>query len=689
MSRTPFLKRLTIRHRILALAAAAVLTSAIVSGIGLVASSYTDRTMAWQDQLNTMISAHKDIDTMHDSLRAYVLLMLRQQGAGSTVTSDNAGAAPLDDGMDVAQIQGEYRDHRDELLAALDENRKLAAAMDFAEVSQILDELAPMLQGSATASGDIVLGQTAGGTSINEKASEFLRTFKQPEEKMDGLAEMLDDRLKQSRVDSARVIEITRWVLIGVCLFGALLVLALAIGTFRSVIRPLLAMTGAMGSLAGGDREVVVPALDRHDEIGGMAKAVEVFKANLIERDRLEREALAAESRERSESEERAKVEQAAAEEIAQLVKRAAAGDFSKRIDLDSKSGFFHALAGSVNQLVGTIGAAMGQLIVMMAAMANGDLSKRMSGNYQGELLRLKDDANATAEKLAQIVGQTVEGMVSIKASTAEIATGAADLSSRTEKQVASLEEIAASIRQLNSTVQQSAENAGQASQLAKAARTSAEGGGTVAGAAVKAMGEIEQSSQRISDIVGVIDEIAFQTNLLALNAAVEAARAGEAGRGFAVVAGEVRALAQRSSHASKEIKALITSSDSQVKQGVELVNKAGATLGEIVTSITRVSDIVAEIAAANKEQSESVGEVQEAIGHIEQATQQNAALVEETTAALGSTDNQLQNVTDVISFFQCEEVEMAEPANAHAPARAGVRRPPVKRLPATGTDDD
>ena len=234
--------------------------------------------------------------------------------------------------------------------------------------------------------------------------------------------------------------------------------------------------------------------------------------------------------------------------------------------------------------------------------------------------------------------------MASIKASTAEIATGAADLSSRTEKQVASLEEIAASIRQLNSTVQQSAENAGQASQLAKAARTSAEGGGAVAGAAVKAMGEIEQSSQRISDIVGVIDEIAFQTNLLALNAAVEAARAGEAGRGFAVVAGEVRALAQRSSHASKEIKALITSSDSQVKQGVELVNKAGATLGEIVTSITRVSDIVAEIAAANKEQSESVGEVQEAIGHIEQATQQNAALVEETTAALGSTDNQLQN---------------------------------------------
>jgi methyl-accepting chemotaxis protein len=691
MSKTSFLKRLTIRHRILVLAAAAVLTSAINSGVGLVASSYTDRIMAWQDQLNTMIGNHKDIDTMHDSLRAYVLLKLRQQGVGSTApaVSGDASAAQLGDGMDMGQIQSEYRDHRDELLAALDENRKLAAAMDFTEVSQVLDELAPMLQGSATASAEIVMGPADGGASTNEKVSEFLRTFKQPEAKMDGLAEMLDNRLKQSREDSAQVIEMTRWALIGVCLFGALLVLALAIGTFKSVIRPLLAMTGAMGSLAGGDRNIAVPALDRHDEIGGMAKTVEVFKANLIERDRLEREALAAEGRERRESEERAKIEQAAAEEIAQLVKRAAAGDFSKRIDLDSKSGFFHALAGSVNQLVGTIGTAMGQLIVMMAAMANGDLSKRMSGNYQGELLRLKDDANATAVKLAEIVGQTVEGMASIKASTTEIATGAADLSSRTEKQVASLEEIAASIRQLNSTVQQSAENAGQASQLAKAARTSAEGGGAVAGAAVKAMGEIEQSSQRISDIVGVIDEIAFQTNLLALNAAVEAARAGEAGRGFAVVAGEVRALAQRSSHASKEIKALITSSDSQVKQGVELVNKAGATLGEIVTSITRVSDIVAEIAAANKEQSASVGEVQEAIGHIEQATQQNAALVEETTAALGSTDNQVQNVTDVISFFQCDDVEVAEPANAPAPARAGVRRPPAKRPAATGTNDD
>ncbi len=397
---------------------------------------------------------------------------------------------------------------------------------------------------------------------------------------------------------------------------------------------------------------------------------------------------------------------QAVQDEVTGIVDAAMAGDFTLRIGLEGKHGFMHALSEGINRLADTMAVALGEVSAMMAAMANGDLSKRIAGDYRGGLLRLKTDANATAEKLAQVVGQTMEGMANIKASTTEIASGATDLSSRTEKQVASLEEVSASIRQLNGTVQQSAENAGQASQLALAARNSAEAGGQVANAAVSAMGEIEQSARRISDIVGMIDEIAFQTNLLALNAAVEAARAGEAGRGFAVVAGEVRALAQRSSHASKEIKTLIANSNTQVKHGVELVNKAGATLGEIVTSVKRVSDIVAEIAAANKEQSASVGEVQEAIGRIEQATQQNAALVEETTAALGSADNQVGDVSDVISFFQSAAAMAARPANP-VPAKGAkavqsklaaklVAKPNIgavkasggMRLVATGTDD-
>jgi len=344
--------------------------------------------------------------------------------------------------------------------------------------------------------------------------------------------------------------------------------------------------------------------------------------------------------------------QQAVQDEVTGIVSAAMAGDFTRRIALRGKSGFMLALSEGINKLADTTAVALDEVSAMMAAMAQGDLSRRIAGDYQGGLLRLKTDANTTADRLAQVVGQSVEGMAAIKSSTAELSGGSADLSSRTEQQVASLEEISASIRQLTAVVQQSSENAGQASQLAIAARSSAEGGGEVAGAAVAAMSEIEQSARRISDIVGVIDEIAFQTNLLALNAAVEAARAGEAGRGFAVVAGEVRALAQRSSQASKEIKALISDSNNHVKHGVELVNRAGGTLGEIVTSVKRVSDIVADIAASNKEQASSVGEVQEAISQIEQATQQNAALVEQATAALASVDQQVQGVNDVIAFF-------------------------------------
>jgi methyl-accepting chemotaxis protein len=252
-----------------------------------------------------------------------------------------------------------------------------------------------------------------------------------------------------------------------------------------------------------------------------------------------------------------------------------------------------------------------------------------------------------------KVEAEIVEGVTSIKAATVQLTAGSQDLSARTEEQVASLEEMAASIRELSVTVKQNADNAQQANQLALAARGAAEGGGEVATSAVSAMGEIEQSSQRIAEIVGLIDEIAFQTNLLALNAAVEAARAGDAGRGFAVVAAEVRSLAQRSSQASKEIKGLISTSNGHVKRGVELVSRAGSSLGEIVTSVKKVADIVSEIAAASQEQSAGVQEVDDSVTAMEGVTQKNAALVEESTASVNSVDRQMEQLSRAVKYLR------------------------------------
>jgi len=338
--------------------------------------------------------------------------------------------------------------------------------------------------------------------------------------------------------------------------------------------------------------------------------------------------------------------------DIAVLADAAAAGDFSASVDLAGKSGMILKVGESLNSLVGTVRGALAEVMEMMSRLSKGDLSKRITGTYRGDLGKLKDDSNAMVEQLAQVIGQTTDGMAVIKSATAQLAVGAQDLSQRTEEQVSSLEELSAAIREMSATVKQNSQNAILASDIAAAAHRAAEGGGAVAGSATSAMVKIEESSRHISDIIGLIDEIAFQTNLLALNAAVEAARAGDAGRGFTVVAQEVRALAQRSAQASKDIKGLIAASGQQVKQGVDLVTKAGTTLGEIVTSIKNVANIVAEIAQASQEQSANVNQLEDTVNQMETVTQKNASLVEETTATIGSVDDQVESVADVSAFF-------------------------------------
>jgi methyl-accepting chemotaxis protein len=305
----------------------------------------------------------------------------------------------------------------------------------------------------------------------------------------------------------------------------------------------------------------------------------------------------------------------------------------------------------------------------IIGAASQGDLTRRLDTRMDSpELRAMAEGINSLLESMAGLVHGVKATAGDVNRSAEEISAGNANLTRRTEEQSASLEETASSMEEMTTTVKQNADNAAQASQLALAARDQAERGGVVVNQAVAAMSDIKQSSKRIADIIGVIDEIAFQTNLLALNAAVEAARAGEQGRGFAVVASEVRSLAGRSATAAKEIKGLIQDSVRKVEDGSARVTQSGQTLEEIVASVKKVSDIVAEIAAASREQSAGIEQVNRAVMQMDQLTQQNAALVEEATAAAQSMAGQARELSEAVGRYRT----VHDASLASRPAAAG-----------------
>ncbi|ENZ95744.1 methyl-accepting chemotaxis protein [Xanthomonas fragariae] len=358
--------------------------------------------------------------------------------------------------------------------------------------------------------------------------------------------------------------------------------------------------------------------------------------------------------------------------EIKQLAQSAANGDFSARGDAERFQYDFRVMVESLNNLMSTADGNLQSLSGLLQSIAAGDLTVRMSGEFRGVFARMRDDANATATQLTEIVSGIKESAISIKGAASEIAAGNQDLSQRTEQQAANLEETAASMEELTSTVKQNAESARQANQLAIGAAGVAAQGGEIVNKVVETMSGIEASSKKIADIISVIDGISFQTNILALNAAVEAARAGEQGRGFAVVASEVRTLAQRSSAAAKEIKGLIDDSVQRVSDGSLLVHSAGKTMGEIVSSVQRVTDIMGEISAASQEQSSGIEQVNQTVTQMDETTQQNAALVEEATAAARAMEEQAIQLTDAVAVFKTDA------ANTQPALRVAAPRPVV-----------
>lgn len=370
-------------------------------------------------------------------------------------------------------------------------------------------------------------------------------------------------------------------------------------------------------------------------------------------------------------------------QEVAKVVSGATLGDFNQRIEEKNKDGFFLQLAQAVNELMEVSSIGLNEVVRVLGALSRGDLTETISNNYSGTFGQLKDDSNSTVERLKDIVGQIKEASETINTAAKEIAAGNNDLSHRTEEQAASLEETAASMEQLTSTVQANSANAKHASRLAVGATDIAGKGVKVVGQVVSTMEGINESSRKVVDIISVIDGIAFQTNILALNAAVEAARAGEQGRGFAVVAVEVRNLAQRAAAAAAEIKGLIGDSVEKVEDGTKLVAQAGKTMEEIVGAIRSVTTIMSEISAASMEQTSGIEQVNQAIGQMDDVTQQNAALVEEAAAAAESLEEQTQNLAETVAHFKLDGNSRSFTGFANAEPVRTMSQTGIKSAPA------
>jgi methyl-accepting chemotaxis protein len=385
----------------------------------------------------------------------------------------------------------------------------------------------------------------------------------------------------------------------------------------NGVSTPLNKMANAMRILATGNNDVAIPAVDREDETGAMGRAVLVFKENAIERVRLE--TYSAQQTQAAELE-RLKAEALkaqSAQELAHVVRSLSDG---------------------------------------LEALASGDLTNRVETTFAAEYESLRNNFNAAMTKLQSTLQLIIENANAIASGSSEIAVAADDLSSRTERQAASLEQTAAALEQITATVKGTAEGSYRAKEIVSQAHTDAQNSHEVVSRTISAMNDIQSSALQISQIIGVIDEIAFQTNLLALNAGVEAARAGEAGRGFAVVASEVRSLAQRSADAAKEIKALITTSTSQVDGGVKLVAETGNILQTIVERVQEITGTVNAIAMSATEQSSSLTEVNIAVNQMDQVTQQNAAMVEQTTAATVSLSEKTNELIQLMGQFRIHD---------------------------------
>ncbi len=587
------LSNLSIRTRLLAITVIAVVFLLLIAALGFFGLKRSNAGLQTSITATTAVLHQKQADMMHDALRSDVLFAILTGPNGSS--------------QDRQTVRSDLADHVASFETAISQLQALPLPPP---VRDKVDEAVPLLDAYVASAQEIVGLALTSSASGRARLPDFMVAFSNLEAGMEALGEQIESRGAAVGTEAQQAnIRVKIILVLGAVTAAA--ALALATGAIaRSISRPLHDVKTGLLQLADDNLATRISGTGRQDEIGEIARALEVLHGRLKQ---------------------------------------------AKDQETDTQQGAQQRVVRALS--------------IGLRNLSNGNLTQPIEERFAPDYETLRLDYNHTLETLTQTIAQVVEASESIRARSAEISHASEDLSARTENQAATLEETAAALDELTASVKAAAEGAREVEKVVHQARTEATESGAVVQGAVDAMNEIERSSEQISQIIGVIDDIAFQTNLLALNAGVEAARAGDAGRGFAVVASEVRALAQRSSAAAKEIKLLISASTQHVEQGVDQVGRAGSVLARIVDRVTEISNLVSEIASGAREQSVGLAEVNIGVTQLDQVTQHNAAMVEESTAACQSLKQEAQGMATLVAQFSLRSVRARDDSGRQASA--------------------